>query len=60
MKDETMTQNMTPDAMHAMMRCGSGGWVAAGTHVFGLVVLLLAGAALIKYLLFANRRNATA
>jgi len=60
MKDEAMTQNMTPDAMHAMMSCGGGGWFATGTHVVGLVVLLLAGAALVKYLFFADRRTISA
>jgi type IV secretory pathway VirB2 component (pilin) len=60
MKDEAMTQNMTPAAMHAMMSCGSGGWLATGIHVVGLVVLLLAGAALVKYLFFGDRRNIAA
>ena len=53
-----MTQNMTPDTMHAMMNCG--GWFATGAHVVGLVVLLLAGAALVKYLFFADRRSTSA
>ena len=54
-----MTQNMTPDAMHAMMSCG-GGWFATGVHVVGLVVLLLAGAALVKYLFLTDRRTSAA
>ena len=51
-------QNMTPDVMHTMMSCG--GWFATGAHIVGLVVLLLAGAALVKYLCFADRRIASA
>jgi hypothetical protein len=55
-----MMKNMTPDAMHAMMSCGGGGWFATGAHVVGLVVLLLAGAALVKYLFFADRHTTAA
>lgn len=46
-----MMQNMMPGGM---MGCG-GGWWMMGTHVVGFVVLILAGAALVKYLFFSHR-----
>jgi hypothetical protein len=41
--------------MDSVLNCGSGGWfmIAAGIATYGLVAL--SGAALIKYLFFANR-----
>ena len=44
--------------MDSALNCGSGGWfmLAASIATYGL--LALAGAALVKYLFFANRRGA--
>ncbi len=43
--------------MDSVLNCTNGGWfmVAAGITTYAL--LALAGAALIKYLFFANRRS---
>ena len=44
--------------MDSVLNCGAGGWlmIAAGGVTFGVVAL--AGAALIKYLFFADRSAA--
>ncbi len=44
--------------MDSVLNCGSGGWfmLTAGIATYGR--LALAGAALIKYLFFANRGSA--
>jgi hypothetical protein len=46
--------------MSSVLSCGGDGWfmVASGIAFYG--VLALAGAALVKYLLFADRGQATA
>jgi hypothetical protein len=46
--------------MDSVLYCGSGGWFmnAAGVATYGLMAL--AGAALIKYLFFANRGSPAA
>jgi hypothetical protein len=48
------------DMMGSVLNCGSGWWlmVASGVAIYGL--LALAGAALVKYLFFAGRGQATA
>jgi hypothetical protein len=45
--------------MGSVLNCGSGWWlmVASGVAIYGL--LALAGAALVKYLFFAGRGQAT-
>ena len=40
--------------MHGMMESGFGGWLMTGTGLLLLVVLILAAAALIKYLVFGG------
>ncbi len=46
--------NMMHGGMQSMMS-GVAGWFMMGTYVVGLAVLILAGAALIKYLFFSQR-----
>jgi len=41
--------------MQGMMDSGVGGWLMAGTGILLVMVLILAAAALIKYLFFAGR-----
>jgi hypothetical protein len=43
--------------MDSVFNCGTGGWfmIAAAVATYGL--LALAGAALVKYLFFTNRRG---
>lgn len=41
--------------MQSMTDCGFGGWLMTGSGFVFLVVLILAAAALIKYLFFAGR-----
>jgi hypothetical protein len=45
--------------MESVLNCSNGGWfmIAAGIATYGLLVL--GGAALIKYLFFSNRGSAT-
>jgi hypothetical protein len=43
--------------MHNMMDCGAVGWLMMAGAALKYAVLLLAGAALIKYLFFASRRE---
>jgi len=45
--------------MDSVLNCGTGGWfmIAAGVATYG--VLALAGAALVKYLLFSRRTEAS-
>jgi hypothetical protein len=43
--------------MQSMMDCGAVGWLMIAGGVLKYAVLLLAGAALIKYLFFASRRE---
>ena len=51
-----MMGNMMQNGMHGMMTC-TGGWLMMGTHVVGLALVLLAGAALVKYLFFTPRKT---
>jgi len=47
-----MMGNMMQNGMQGMMTCTGSGWLIMGTHVAVLAVVLLAGAALVKYLFF--------
>ena len=46
-----MMQNM----MHGGMMSGADGWFMMGAHAAVFVVVILAGAALVKYLFFSPR-----
>ena len=46
---------MMQEMMQGMMGYGFGGWLMSGTGLLLFVVLILAAAALLKYLFFADR-----
>ena len=50
-------QNMQNMMQDGVMNCAAGGWWMVGSHVVALVVLILAGAALVKYLFSGGRRQ---
>jgi len=50
-----MMENMMQNGMQGMMTCTGSGWLMMGTHVVVLAVVLLAGAALVKYVFFTPR-----
>jgi hypothetical protein len=52
-----MMGNMMQNGMQGMMTCAGSGWLMMGTHVVVLAVVLLAGAALVKYLFFTPRNK---
>ena len=46
--------------MDSVLNCGTTGWLMIACGALSYGVLLLAGAALIKYLVFGGRSQATA
>jgi hypothetical protein len=47
--------NMMQSGMQGMMTCTGSGWAMMGAQVVVLAVVLLAGAALVKFLFFTTR-----
>jgi hypothetical protein len=45
--------------MDSVLNCGTGGWLMIASGVISYGVLLLAGAALVKYLFSAQRSQAS-
>jgi hypothetical protein len=50
-----MMGNVMQDGMQKMMDCTGSGWFMIGTHAVVLAAVVLAGAALIKYVFFSPR-----